>query len=275
MQLIDWVLVAFPLLVVVFAGLYARRYLKSVADFMAGGRNAGRYLLCTAKSEMGAGAVAYVSFFEIFEHSGFAMRWWVQLSLPVRLIVAISGFVIYRYRQTRALTLSQIFEMRYSRNFRLFTGVLAVFSGLLNFGIMPVIGARFMVYFLALPQTTHLLGLQTPTYLLLMACFLGICTLLTITGGQITVMLSDCIQGIFSQIFYVIIAGAVLLTFNWAHTRQTLLAYPPGQSMVDPFDSFGVKDFNIWYILMGLFVGTYGTMAWQNTSGFNAAVSNP
>src|SRR5580693_7243209 len=103
MHLIDWLLVALPVLVVAYFALYTRKYLKSVADFMAGGRNAGRYLLCTARSEMGAGAVAYVAFFEMFQRSGFAIRWWSLLSIPIGLILAISGFVMYRYRQTRAL----------------------------------------------------------------------------------------------------------------------------------------------------------------------------
>jgi len=271
MQLIDWLFVFIPLAVVFALAAYTRRYLRSVADFMAGGRLAGRYLLSTAFSEMGAGAVAYISLFEMFGHGGFSIGWWGQISGPVVLIFAISGFVIYRYRQTRALTLAQFFEMRYSRRFRLFTGVLAVFSGLLNFGIMPVIGAKFMVYFLEFPQIVHIFSLQVPTYLLVMGCFLTICTLLTISGGQLTVILTDCVQGMFSQIFYVIIIVAVLISFNWSHTTEMLLARPPGQSLVNPFDSFSTKDFNIWYVLMGLFGGVYGTMAWQNRHGFNSA----
>ena len=53
------------------------------------------------------------------------------------ILVAVSGWVIYRYRETRALTLAQFFEMRYNRKFRVFTGFIAFFAGLLNFGIFP------------------------------------------------------------------------------------------------------------------------------------------
>jgi len=115
----DWVIMFAPLLVVAIIGIYTRRYVKSVADFMAGGRNAGRYLMCTARSGMG-GAVTFVAANEYFPKSGFVLGWWGQLWGLVGLLTAIYGFVSYRFRQTRAMTLAQFFEMRYSRRFRLF-----------------------------------------------------------------------------------------------------------------------------------------------------------
>lgn len=125
MHWIDWIIVGLPMLVVLGIAWYTKRFLKSVADFMAGGRNAGRYLLCTARSEQGVGAVVFVALFEIISNAGFTMTWWSWISVPCGLFVAISGFVVYRYRETRALTLAQFFEIRYSRRFRLFMGGLA------------------------------------------------------------------------------------------------------------------------------------------------------
>ncbi len=275
MYLIDWLFVGLPLLVVAGVTIYANRYLKSVADFMSGGRLAGRYLLSTARSEMGAGAIGYVAMFEWFSKGGFPVTWWGQIASPVGLILAITGFVVYRYRQTRALTLAQFFEMRYTRHFRLATGILGFIAGILNFGVIPVIGGKFMVHFLDLPQVIHVFSLGVPTYLVLMGCFLSITTLITLSGGQITVMMADCIQGMISQVFYVIIGLFLILIFSWPHTREMLLDHPSGQSAVNPFDSFNTKDFNIWYVLMGIFASVYGTMAWQNNQGFNSAAVNP
>lgn len=65
-----------------------------------------------AKGEQGVGAVAFVAMFKMISKSGFVLTWWGWLSVPVTLIVAISGWVIYRFRETRALTLAQFFEIR-------------------------------------------------------------------------------------------------------------------------------------------------------------------
>jgi len=275
-HLIDWVIMVLPLAVCCGIAVYSRRYIRSVADFMAGGRNAGRFLLCTARSEQGSGVVVYVAVFQMFFVSGFTLGWWGLLSVPVGLLVAISGFVIYRYRQTRAMTLAQFFEMRYTRKFRLFTGALAFFAGLINFGIIPVTGARFMVYFLELPQKVHHFSMNVPTHLILMAVFLTLCTVMTTVGGQISVLLSDCAQGMISQLFFVFISLVVIVFFfSWSDTSQMLLATEPGKSLVNPFDSFSLKDFNIWYVLMGIGVGIYSTMAWQNSHAFNSSSATP
>ena len=274
MTWIDSLIVALPLVTVLAVTAYARRYLKSVADFMAGGRLGGRYLLATARSEMGAGAIGYVAMFEWFSHGGFSVGWWQNVAGPIGLIITITGYVGYRYRQTRALTLAQFFEMRYSRSFRFFTGILASIAGLLNFGVIPVVGGKFMVHFLDLPQQVVIFSCQVPTYLILMGVFLSLTTYITLAGGQITVMMADCIQGMFSQVFYVIISVALIVTLNWHEARAMLLDKPPGQSFVNPFDSFSVKDFNIWYVLMGIWGGLYTSIGWQNASGFNAAAAS-
>src|SRR5205809_2154875 len=112
MQTVDWILVIAPLIVVLGFAVYTKRYVKSVADFLSGGRCAGRYLLANARGESDAGLANTISKFEIFLVSGFVLSFWERISYPLFLLVSISGFVIYRFRETRALTLAQFLEMR-------------------------------------------------------------------------------------------------------------------------------------------------------------------
>ena len=132
-----------------------------------------------------------------------------------------------------------------------------------------------MVVFLGLPQTVQIGAFTVSTSILLMAVFLSVAVFITISGGLITVMVTDCIEGILSQLFYLIIIAALLVMFSWGQINEVLAARPPGQSLVNPFDSSGLKDFNIWYTLMSIFVGVYGTMAWQNASAYNSAAVTP
>jgi len=272
---LDWAIALLPLLLIAAVIWASARYMKSVADFLSGGRLAGPYLLAVARGELEAGAVVFVALFEVISRSGFTLSWWSWITVAGAIIVAISGFVVYRYRETRAMTLAQFFELRYSKKFRLFTGVLGFLAGLLNFSIIPAVGARFLVYFLGLPPDLHLGSWTLPTYIPLMAFFLGMTLLLTLSGGLITVMVTNCLEGIISAVLYLVIIGALLVMFQWSEISDVLGNSPPGQSLLNPFDSLGIKDFNLWYVLMTLFVSVYGTMAWQNSGSYNAAAISP
>lgn len=268
---IDWMLIALPVIGLLGIGIYTQRYLKSVSDFLSGGRLAGRYLLAVAKGEMQAGAVVFVAMFEIIDKSGFTMTWWAWISTPVGLIVAISGFVIYRYRETRSLTLAQFFEIRYSKSFRVFTGFLGFAAGILNFGIIPAVGARFLTYFLGFPAALHFGVWEIPTFIVLMGALLAVTLFITLSGGLITLMVTNCLEGIVSQVLYMAIIAGLIVMFSWTDIVQVLGDHPPGESFLNPFDSMGLKDFNLGYVLMSMIVGIYGTMAWQNQSAYNAA----
>jgi SSS family solute:Na+ symporter len=228
MQPLDWVLVLLPLGMVLAVGLYARSRVKSVADFLSGNRSAGRYLLCIARGELQAGAVVFVAGFETISHSGFVLEWWKWLSGPILLVVGFFGFVTYRYRETRALTLGQFFEIRYSKSFRLFTGLLGFFAGVLNFGIIPGIGARCMVYFLGLPETVSPFSITMPTYIVLMGGFLSVSAFTALTGGLITVMVINCLEGIMAQLFYLVIIFTLVSMFKWQQITTVLLAQLSG-----------------------------------------------
>ncbi len=272
MSMLDWILVVLPLLIVLGVGLYAQTYVKSVADFLSANRSAGRYLLCISGSELQTGAVVFVNSFEVFNHGGFAFNWMTHVAAPVGLILAITGFVNYRFRETRAMTLSQFFEIRYNKSFRVFTGLLGFFAGMLNFGVIPAIGARTMVYFFGLPESVQVLSAAVPTYVLLLAVFLTITAFVATSGGVITVMLVNTIEGIMSQIFYLIIIFAILSIFSWTQMHAVLMDKPAGHSMVNPFDTSSVKDFNIWNVAMGLAIGLIATnISWQNASAYKSA----
>jgi SSS family solute:Na+ symporter len=267
-----------PILLVIAIAAYTRRYIRGVADFVAGGRAAGRYLICNAKGEASAGVANTMSYFQSMMVSGFVLAWWNAITIPVWMLVSIFGFVVYRYRQTRAMTIGQFFEMRYSRRFRLFAGLLGFVSGLLNYGIFPAVSSKFFVYFLGLPQQIHWGSAHVPTYVLIMAGYLTCALWMMIAGGQITMLVTNCLEGILSHAVYLVVIAAIFLTISWTQMRHTLLAAPPGYSLINPFDAYKVSNFNLWYALITLVVGSQGiycTMAVQKDNSFTSAARTP
>src|SRR5688572_23042939 len=194
MQIIDWILVVVPIALVLLVAVYTKRFVKSVADFLAGGRCAGRYLLANALGEADSGLANTMSKFEIILISGFVVTFWEKLSTPILLLVSITGWVAYRFRETRALTMAQFLEVRYSRTFRLYMGALAFLSGILNYGIFPAISARFFIYFLDLPLWVKLGPLEISTFALVMVSYLVCAVFMVLVGGQATMMVVDCLE---------------------------------------------------------------------------------
>jgi len=276
MQLLDWIIIVGSLALVLGFGIYTQRYMRSVADFLSAGRMARRYLLAVGKSEMGAGAVIYVAVFEGIAGGGFTNLWWGLILGPLGMAVSIMGFVAYRYRETRAMTLGQFFEIRYSKGFRLFMGFLGFLSGVLNFSVMPTVGAHLMVYFLGLPPEFQIGAITLPTFIPLMASFLLINVIVASSGGILTVMITNCIEGLVSQLFYVFLIIGLMMMFSWEQISHTLTNRPPGQSLMNPMDAGGLKDFNIWWVLISFGINNlYATMAWQNQSAYNSAPLTP
>lgn len=290
MHWIDWTLVALPLVGLLALALYTRRFVRGVADFVSAGRCAGRYLLANAGGEAGSGVTNTVSHFEQIMVAGFIVLFWSKLSIPVALIVGITGFCVYRYRETRAMTVAQFFEMRYSRRFRLFMGCTAVVAGLLNYGIFPLVSARFFIYFMDLPQTVDALGLAIPTHVLFMAGYLAISCTLILFGGQVTLLVTDCVEGILSHAIYLVTVIVLFCIVSWGHILDVLtgdipeqvtaslgaaMFIEPGHSPVNPFDAFKTADFNATFVLLGMIGSVYGVMSWQGGHGFRSAARTP
>lgn len=271
---LDWLVVCIPVVLVTLIALKTRRHTRSVADFMSASRVAGRYLVATAQGEASFGAANIVGAFEMFFLAGFTYGWWLTFNNIVWLFILLSGMVIYRYRESRVMTLAQFFEIRYSKAFRIFAGVLVFASGLLAYGIYPAIGARFFVYFCGFPTTIHLLGFDVQTFVPVMIILLTPGVLLTTMGGQLTLMVVDCVEGIISLVFYVCIATALLYMFSWSDISGALQQVPEHQSRFNPFDSEANSNFGFWYALIAIFINAYGWQSSQVGHGFRSAAIN-
>jgi len=274
LSLIDWLIVLVSMVALIGVVRMSKGFMKSVADFLSAGRTAGRYMITVSQGMAMIGSITIVGQWEMNYVAGFVLRWWEFTMGAVLLAVTVSGWVLYRFRQTRAFTLAQFFEIRYSRNFRIFAGILGFISGILNFGIFPAVSARFIIYFCGLPLYISVLGLQVSTFPLVMAAFLSISLYFVFAGGQIAVIITEFIQGIFSNLTFIFMVVICLFVVNWDQIFTAVSSAPKDASLINPFQTSKVPDFNLWYFLIGVVGVIYGKLSWQGTQGFNSSAKS-
>ena len=263
MTSLDWAVVACVMSVFVTMALLANRLTRSVTDYLVAGRTAGRYMLTLAYGMEWLGAIQIVAMFELYYKSGFPSMWWVMLTTPFNVYVCVSGWGIYRYRETRSLTIAQFLEKRYNRSVRLAAGILSWTAGMLTFGFFPLVSARLFMSIIGLPEEFALAGVHCSTFVALAALMIILPLCFIIPGGHTSVIVSNFIQGLFTNIAAVIIVSVLFFTvFDWDNIIKTLIsASKPGASMLDPIHSSKTKDFNAWYFLIGVVGYWYNAMS--------------
>ena len=274
MQPLDWGIVVALLLALIWGAWSTSKHTRSVSAFLAAERCGGRYLISVANEISKVGVISMVWYFEISYEVGFSSLWWRLMEEPALIVMALSGWVIYRFRQTRAMTLAQFFEMRYSRNFRVFAGLLAYVAGIINFGIFPSVGARFFIAICDLPAQFQVAGVTCSTYVTLMVLLLAVSLLLTLVGGLIAVMVTDFIQGTLCNAVFAILIVFLLVTFGWERISEAMLMAPAEQSPVHPFHIADESHFDFWYFAISVMILFYGMLSWQGTAGYNCCAKN-
>ncbi len=306
LSFIDWLIVLAALGGMIYSVNMTKGLMKSVTDFLSAGRTAGRYVISVSSGVAGLGAISIVMFLEMGYVAGFSLSWWGLSQGIIILAITMSGWVIYRFRSTRCLTLAQFFEKRYSRNFRIFAGIVAFFAGIINFGIFPAVGAQFFINYCGLPDS--FMGI--PVYPLVMILLLGVALYFVYTGGQIAVIIADFFQGVFVTFVLFGIALYLFFTIGWDQVSESLEQTPitlareqiadlraddsfqglsdaeqnkkifeinenyENSSRINPFKTSHVEDFNFWYFLIGIIGVMYGTLGWQGSQGYNSSAKS-
>jgi SSS family solute:Na+ symporter len=274
LMILDWAIVVTVFVFIVAMAVSSKRLMRSVSDFLAAGRTAGRYLVSMSQGTAALGAITIVGMLEMNFIAGFNLRWWEMINAVVLVAISVSGWVLYRFRQTRALTMAQFFEIRYSRNFRIFAGLLAFLGGIVNFGIFPAVSARFFIYFCGLPAKISILGASVSTFALIMIIVLAIPLYFVFSGGQVSVMITEFFQGLFVNTVFILIVVVLMMKINWAQIFGAVLSAPANASLINPFRTGQTKDYNFWYFAIGMVGLIYGKLSWQGTQAYNASAKS-
>lgn len=142
---IDWaILIGFFVLFLVMA-IYVNSQIKSVADFLVSGRKVRVFLGMGAGIAGEIGLVSIVAMCEQGYKKGYAFVLIGIITSCVMLpLFGIFGFGIERFRASKAMTVAQYLEMRYSLGLRRLTGILNSIAGVMQMVVYPIVGANFV-----------------------------------------------------------------------------------------------------------------------------------
>lgn len=270
MHWIDWIIVCVPLAAVFFLAFYSKRYVRGVADFLAAGRVAGRYVISVGDMSAAMSIITVISLVESQYQSGLGITFWNNLLIPVTIFLSLTGFVLYRYRQTRSLSLGQFLEMRYNRPFRIIAAGLRTVSEAMANTIGPAVAARFFIYMLGIPMNFTFLGIEWNTFPVMMFFLLVLALMLIWPGGRISLLVTDALQGLMSYPIFVIMTCFILSELSWSNDiAPVLVNRVAGESFINPNDIHSLRDFNLFALIVLITSRILNRGAWigNDTSG--------
>ncbi|MDD3154304.1 MAG: hypothetical protein PHS41_05505 [Victivallaceae bacterium] len=251
MTLVSWLIVIIPVAMILGIAFFARRYVRDVADYLAAGRVAGRYVISVGDLASGLSVITLVALCEQNYQCGMAMTFWNQLTIPLGIFMSLTGYCVYRFRASRCLSGGQFLEQRYSRNFRIVGASIRTLAEMVTNAIGPAVAVRFFIYFLGIPHKIPMFGFQVPTYGILVAILLALALALIWPAGRISLLITDCLQSIISYPIFVVITVFILANISWfGDVTPVMLDRTPGESFLNPMDIQSLRDFNMFSLVV-------------------------
>jgi len=250
---VDWCIVVAYLLAIVGIGVYIRRYVANVSDFIVAGRGLGTFLAVATMigTELGLVTVMYSS--QKGFTGGFAAFHIAFAAAIVTFIVGLTGFIVVPLRAMRVMTIPEFYEKRFGRDVRIFGGLILAFSGILNMGMFLKAGSLFVMGVTGLTSDYHLK--------IIMTALLSMVLLYTILGGMVSVVILDYIQFVVLSCGFLI---AVVMSISYLGYGNIVeaVAQAKGSAGFNPFDGEG---FGMSYILWMFFMGLVSCAVWQTS----------
>ena len=178
------------------------------------GRSIGLFLGIATLAATEIGTVTFMYYAELGYQTGFSSFVNGLIAGCVMIFIGRTGLIIKRQRQLQLMTIPEYFELRYSRNLRVLTGIMVALGGILNMGVFLKIEGLFLATISGIPLG-YLKVVMTGILLLEL--------LYTVLGGMVSIVITDFIQ-------FVALSGgtiAVTITCISAASATACIAPPP------------------------------------------------
>ena len=204
---VDWIIVLVYICIPLVIGILVRKYVHQLSDFIVAGRSLRIFIAIATLTgtELGLVTVMYNS--ELGFRHGFSAFHVALIESLCVLAVGITGFIVYKLRQLRIMTIPEFYEMRFGRKVRIIGGLLLSLGGILNMGLFLQAGARFMM---------GVTGYNNPAGLkIFMTIMLIMVLIYTVLGGMVSVVLNDFLQFVVLSIGMLLTSFFILKEIGW------------------------------------------------------------
>ncbi|MFZ2145801.1 MAG: sodium:solute symporter family protein [Sedimentisphaerales bacterium] len=250
-SLIDWCIVIGYLIIIVAVGVYIKRYISNVTDFIVAGRGLKTFLAVATMigTELGLVTVMYSA--QKGFTGGFAAFHIALAAAIVTLVVGLTGFIVVPLRRMKVMTIPEFYERRFGHGVRILGGIILAFSGILNMGMFLKAGSIFVMGITGMTEDIHLK--------IIMTVLLGMVLLYTALGGMVSVVILDYIQ--FVVLSFSLLATSLLSIryLGWNNIIETVSRLK-GEAGFNPFHSEG---FGTPYVVWMFFLGLVSCAVWQ------------
>jgi SSS family solute:Na+ symporter len=199
---VDWMIVVVYLGATLAAGLYGKRYISGLSEFLVAGRELGTFIGIATLAATEIGTITFMYYAELGYKTGFASFINGLVAGLVMIFIGRTGFIIRRLRALGLMTIPEFFQVRYSRNLRVLTGILVATGGILNMGVFLKVEGTFLAIISGI-SLTHLKATMTSILMLEL--------IYTVLGGMVSIVITDFIQ------FVALSLGTILVTLYSIH----------------------------------------------------------
>jgi len=250
---LDWTIAALSLAVTLGAGVYVRKYVGTLEDFLVAKRGMGLYVGTASLVSTEIGIITYMYQAQFGFLAGFSAFVVGLITLAVCLGLGRSGFVITRLRETGVMTVPEYLERRYTRGIRVLAGVLMAVGGSLNLGIFPLIEARFLAI---------ITGLEARHVAWVMAALLLVALAYTALGGMVSLVVTNYIQYVLLAAGTIVVTLVCLRETGWAAMAATVRDQMGGRG----FDPLRDPDLGLAFVFWQLLLWTALMTVWQSVA---------
>jgi len=258
MTYIDFIIIGCYLSLIFGVGIFTRSYVNGFSGFMVANRSVSLPLgvVTMLGTELGLITVMYNAqtgingLFSSF-HIGLA-------AFIVTLLIGLTGFVVVELRRLKVKSIPEYYNLRFGPKTRILGAILLCLGGILNMGLFLKVGAIFIQSIFGIDPNSNFLTIIMLVLLLLVLIY-------TISGGMLSVIVTDYIQYVVLSISFLLCIFYSIKTLGWNNIFNSL--------------EFIIKENNADYNIDSIYNpvdkmgGAY--ISWQVILGFVSAVIWP